>query len=619
MSNLCCLPGRAGGSPGYAISIDSLDGILKLLNELCMTVRELVRRAEENHKEYNTKFEIRTEEIKEFWRSAQGTLRETLGRYKQLETDHIFVPIDADALEREALRDAKSAEEIERFAANTLQSLTIEIGRQARQEFDEWREDIRDSIRSKSLECIGQTKHELIKSLKVSLSVTEDKKSFFEQTRDRIGALSATVSQSIVSHLKGRCKDFKGDFEKGLRHSELGELFSVERQLNEQCTKQIGSAIEHFATLIDVYVTWINTSGNMLLIERAHLAKDIDFLQSEKISDAQKIDTTRNLINEIFRADRLSLEKIERTCGFFPDELKKWSGECEALSKQADGLGSDILHSRLLPDLASLSPIWDDTIQPLITRHEASQEEQRERLISLLAKKYDDTLADFETNRMRVMAGWRKRIKIVGWIGAAFITLGALAYYKLSTDQSGTEAVIIGAGGNALWGFLCMMYQKIRSDDESWSVKSKRSTFESATPKALDEVRRIELISPIDLVEVQDQCRARLAAALTQLIAGRAKQARSNADSLIAEIGSVRRSGRQTLGAYREEWEKAREIIEKLYQQSDDKADKFKSVATAFKERTMDRTRQLFGDRGTELERYGDLLLECVTAMREIH
>src|SRR5439155_17965173 len=44
-------------------SIDSLDGILKLLNELSMTVRELVRRAEENHREYNAKFEIRTEEI----------------------------------------------------------------------------------------------------------------------------------------------------------------------------------------------------------------------------------------------------------------------------------------------------------------------------------------------------------------------------------------------------------------------------------------------------------------------------------------------------------------------------------------------------------------------------
>jgi len=37
------------------------------------------------------------------------------------------------------------------------------------------------------------------------------------------------------------------------------------------------------------------------------------------------------------------------------------------------------------------------------------------------------------------------------------------------------------------------------------------------------------------------------------------------------------------------------------------------------KERTMDRTRQLFGDRGSELESYSTSLLECVTAMREIH
>jgi hypothetical protein len=33
----------------------------------------------------------------------------------------------------------------------------------------------------------------------------------------------------------------------------------------------------------------------------------------------------------------------------------------------------------------------------------------------------------------------------------------------------------------------------------------------------------------------------------------------------------------------------------------------------------MDRTRQLFGDRGTEFESYSSLPLECVTAMREIH
>ena len=602
-------------------SIASLDGILKLLNELSMTVRELVRRAEENHREYNTKFEIRTEEIKEFWRSAQSILRETLGRYKELETNKIVFPVDADALEHEFFEKSKSTEEVERLAANTLQSLTIEIGRAAKQEFEGWREDIRDRIRSRSLACIGdgQIKQELAKSLKTSLSLAEDKRSFFEQARDRIGALSTAASQSAVNHLKTRCKDHKADFDKAFRHSELGELFVVEKQLNEQCTKQIGSAIEHFASLIDVYVTWINTAGNMLLIERAHLAKDIDFLQSEKIGDQQKIVVTRNLISDIFRADRLSLAEIERKCGFFPDELKKWSSECDALSKQVDDLGFDILHSRLLPDLATLSPIWDEAIHPMVARYEISQEEQREKVISFLAKKYDDALTEFEFNKTQVMAAWKKRIKIVGGIGAALITLGALAYYKLSVDQSGTEAIVIGACGNALWGFLCAIYQKIRSDDKAWIVKSKRGTFESATPKALDELRRIELVAPLDLVEVQDQCRARLAAALTQLVVARAKQIRTLLHSLVTEINTVRRSGRDTVEAYRAEWEKARGIIEKLYQESDDKADKFKLVATAFKERTMDRTRQLFGDRGAELEGYRNQLLEFVTAMREIH
>ncbi len=51
---------------------------------------------------------------------------------------------------------------------------------------------------------------------------------------------------------------------------------------------------------------------------------------------------------------------------------------------------------------------------------------------------------------------------------------------------------------------------------------------------------------------------------------------------------------------------------------SDDKVTKFKSVATTFKERTMDRTRQLFGNRGQELERYIDLLEDSRRMMREI-
>ena len=286
------------------------------------------------------------------------------------------------------------------------------------------------------------------------------------------------VSQSIVNHLKAHCKDLKADLDKAFRHSELGELFTVERQLNDQCTRQIGSAIEHFASLIDVYVTWINTAGNMLLIERAHLAKDIDFLQSEKISDQQKVDTTRNLIDDMFRTGRLSLNEIERRCRFFPDELKKWSAECEALSKQADDLGADLFHSRLAPDISNLSPIWDDAIQPLIARHQASQEAQRENIVSLLTRKYDDALSDFEAHRTAVVAAWKRRIKIVGWIGAAAITLRSLRFTDCLRFQSvKTEALLIGAGGNALWAFLCRPHKKRRRTTRNWIIRSEQYSF----------------------------------------------------------------------------------------------------------------------------------------------
>jgi hypothetical protein len=353
----------------------------------------------------------------------------------------------------------------------------------------------------------------------------------------------------------------------------------------------------------------------MLLIDRAHL----DFLQSEKISEQQKMDTTRNLINDIFRVDRISLAEIERTCGFFPGELKKWSGECDALGKSADDLDADIGSSRMAPDLAALSPIWEDTIQPLVTKFEASQSEQRESVVSQVIKRYDDALVELKVNKASVIASWRRLTRIIAACGIAVITLVVLAFYQLSTVQSGTEAIVIGAAGNALWGFLCWLFQKLKSDDKSWMLKSKRGIFEKATSKTLDEIRRIELMPPMDLVELQDQCRARLATALAQLVVGRTKLVGQLAGSLIPEIDTVRRSGRATVEAYRREWENARAITEKLYQESDDKADKFNMVATGFKERTMDRTRELFGTRGEEFDKYSNLLRECVTALRESH
>ena len=111
-------------------SIECLDGILKILGDLSMTVRELVNRTKKKTTG-TTKHDLifAQRKSRDFWRSAQGTLRETLGRYKELETPHVLAVLHVEALEREALRDTKSVEEIERLAENTLKSLTTEIGR----------------------------------------------------------------------------------------------------------------------------------------------------------------------------------------------------------------------------------------------------------------------------------------------------------------------------------------------------------------------------------------------------------------------------------------------------------------------------------------------------------
>jgi hypothetical protein len=603
-----------------ARSIDSLDGILGMLRQLSATVRELVTKAEENHQEYNTKFEIRTEEIKDFWRSAQNALRETLARYKDLEIKRISHPVFATEIERKAVREAKAQNRVEQFSSRLPQTITREIGHLTKHGFEEWKRTVRERVQSASLECIGdaQTSLEMTKSLKTSLRVTDEKEAFFGETQKFARDISLDVSQNIVASIVQSCKDFKSDFDKASRHSVAGEVFALEKQLNERCTKQIRSAIELYASLIDVYVSAINTAGTMLLIEKAHLAKDIDFLQSEKISDAQRRETTDNLVSEIFGTSRVVLGEIELRCGVFPLELKKWMGECDALSKEASEFGADISQSRLDPELAVLAPIWDEAIQPLVARYESCQEEHRAKVLSLLTKRYEEAQAEFEANKKRVISAWKKRIRFWGMVGVVAIMFGAIGYYQLEASQSMWEVILLAAAGEALWVFLVWVFDRVKSDNTEWIAKSKRQMFQRSTPTVLDEMRGIDLSPPNDLAEIQDQCRVRLELGLTQLVLERSSQIRSNSEALIAEVESIRRSGQQTVEAYRKEWEMARQIIETLYQENDARVAGFKSVATTFKERTMDRTRQLFGDRGCELERYVHLLEDCTTAMREI-
>jgi hypothetical protein len=74
------------------------------------------------------------------------------------------------------------------------------------------------------------------------------------------------------------------------------------------------------------------------------------------------------------------------------------------------------------------------------------------------------------------------------------------------------------------------------------------------------------------------------------------------------ELESVRIGGIDLVEKYQRSWESGRQIIEKLYQGSDDKVAALKAVAGVFKERTIDRTRRLFGNRSVELQQYIDQL-----------
>jgi len=604
-----------------ARTIESLETLLSVIREQSVTVRQLVDRAEENHREYNAKFEIRTEEIKEFWRGAQKALSETLARYKEVEVENCLSSISSWAIERLALRDTKP-NSIERFGANKLQSLSRELDHLAQQEFGTWKRDLSDLIYADGLEMFvsplrGAT---LTKSLKTALPVADYKNDFFEQAQEQLRGLFTTLLDNFVEQIKTHCKDYRSDFGRALRHATTAELFDVERQLYEQCSRQIHSAIELYASLIDLYVSGINAAGTMLLIERAHLAKDIDFLQREKVSDRQKSETTINLIGEIFGASRQALGQIEQKCSLCPLELKKWASECEALSNEANDFRADISHLRLVPDLASLAPIWEVAIQPLVSCYEAWQEAHRSKIALLLNKRYDEASAEFDADKSRVTSAWKKRIWRIGVLGGILIILFAVGYYKFDPKfdpDSARTAIILAAAGEALWTFVVWMFGKIRWDNRDWFLKSRKKIFQFYSLKAVEEIRHFELHAPDRLVEVHDECRVRLNDALLQLVGRKSEEFRQLTEPSIAQIEKVRDAGAQTIAAYRREWENARGLVDTLYQETNDKVEKFKAVATTFKERTMDRTRRLFGDRGATLDGYARVLEDCVASVRE--
>ena len=120
--------------------------ILTVLRDLRATVEELVAKAEQNHQAYNKKFEIRTEEIKTFWLNAQATIRATSGRFKELETKHLALPIDMNASLGRIANEIDLHQQIKRYANDTVQGLIRELGHLTKEGFEKWNNVIRDRL-----------------------------------------------------------------------------------------------------------------------------------------------------------------------------------------------------------------------------------------------------------------------------------------------------------------------------------------------------------------------------------------------------------------------------------------------------------------------------------------
>lgn len=291
-------------------SLASIVAILAVLRDLRATVAELIEKAEQNHQAYNKKFEIRTEEIRAFWSSAQTTIRATSGRFKELETKHLTLPIALNALQVRAANEIDLQEQLKKYASDAVQGLVRELGHVAKEEFEKWSNIIRERLVTEGLPC--QPDQGLREALGISTSITlpvgEFRQKFIDDTITLSRKLAVDLSQHTLKSIVNRSKEIKSDFDKTSRHSAEGELFQNERELREGCRREVGSAVELYASLIDLYVAGINTAGTMLLIQKAKLGHDIDFLQRERIDDEASYDgqaPSRVVWGGALKADRI--------------------------------------------------------------------------------------------------------------------------------------------------------------------------------------------------------------------------------------------------------------------------------------------------------------------------
>jgi hypothetical protein len=602
-------------------SVESIAAILAVLRELRATVAELVAKAEQNHQAYNKKFEIRTEEIKTFWGNAQSTIRATSGRFKELETKHLTSPISLDASEARTATEMEMHKLVGKHASDAVHSLIRELKSLAKDGFEQWKNTIRARLVSDGMPLrLDQDIRETLSiSTDTSIPIGEFQRSFGEETEIMSQNLAVEVAQHVIKSLVQRCKDIRSDFDKTSRHSTEGELFQNERELRDGCRREIASAVELYASLIDLYVAGINTAGTMLLIQKANLGRDIDFLQSERIDDDEKRATSEKLIQEIFGQEHQKLGAIEQRCRLIPQEMKSLMSEASALGAQLETIAAELSAGKLR-QLSEATSIWDETFRPLIGEYESWQERERDKVVAELVARQHEIGERFEAQKARVITAWKRRLLWVGILGIVVIT-GALAtYYHFgasSEQQSLSEIVFWGAAGNALWALAVFLFERASATRTDWIAASRAVFFKVETSGVARAMLAWNLGSSPELPDLTETCQRRLVDWLDAEVSSKNRQLRQGFQSVADEIELIRKKGLAVVNDYRSAWESARQIIEGLYLETDEKIGRFKSVSTVFKERTIDRTRTLFGERGEELAKHISHLDTSATELQQ--
>ena len=531
------------------------------------------------------------------------------GSFQRLETKHLALPLALNNSVLRAVGEIEIQQQLKRYASDAVQGLIRELGHVAKEEFEKWSNIIRERLVTEGLPC--QPDQGLREALAISTSVTlpvgEFRQKFSDDTIALSRKLAIDVSQHVLKSVVIRSKEIKSDFDKTSRHSAEGELFQNERELREGCRREVTSAVELYASLIDLYVAGINTAGTMLLIQKAKLGRDIDFLQRERIDDDEKRETTEKLLQELFGQEHSKLSGIEQRCRLIPQEMKSLGAEALALAGQLEAIGAGLAAEKLNLQSGVITSIWDEALRPLIEQYELWQEQECEKLVATLVTRHHEVAERFEVQKGRVISAWKKRLFWIAIFGMVTITIVLSVYYRFgvsSEQQSLSEMVVWGAAGNALWAFAVFLYEKASATRKDWIATSRVAFFKNETPSITSEILFWPLETPPVLSDLKETCRGRLTERIQSLVSTSEQQFRNEFQSLADEIELVREKGLNVVNGYRRAWDSARQIIEGLYLETGEKIARFKTISAAFKERTIDRTRTLFGERADEFAKY---------------